>query len=747
MTTKSTTSSVNPPSTPDEHGLFPLFITCPKGIEVLLQDELSRLGATALKQTVGGVHCEASLEIMYQICLWSGLANRVLLSLTQGPVSDSDACYQLCRNYPWSKLFTPNSTLAVSFTGQSAFMRNTVYGAQLIKDGIVDHLRETLQERCDVDTKNPDCRVVARLHNGKLSLFYDLSGHSLHQRGYRTQAGTAPIKENLACALLIRAGWPKMLAQEIPNSENNFSDNSQTQQPPLIDPCCGSGTLLIEAAMMATNKAPGLDRFDFGFLHWQGHNPGLWASLQKQALEKHEQALEKNHPEFFGFDKDPAVLSIAKRNIKAAGFEGMIQLKEQSLSDFSLPESCQDNTGLIIANPPYGERLEDSADLIPLYQEIGLALSQQANGWQAAIFTSDPMLAKSTGLRSYKQYPLFNGTIPCQLYLFDLSAENRSSLTSVPERAQMILNRLKKNTKNLSSWRRKNQIEAYRIYDADIPEYACAIDIYKEWAVVQEYKAPAEIPVEKTEQRLRDLIQTIPFALDIPRQQIILKQRQKQKGKEQYQRQDITQHQLIIREGAAKFIVNCKDYLDTGLFLDHRLLRRRLFETAKGLEVLNLFCYTGTASVQAAMGGAKITVNVDLSRTYLEWAKDNFRLNDLTFSRHQFIQADCLKWIQECTQQFDIIFLDPPSFSNSKRMEGTLDIQRDHVTLINHCMKQLKPEGTLYFSTNFKKFKIDPELLNQFRVEDINAQTIDKDFSRNPKIHRCYSIKRNNVVT
>jgi len=512
------------------------------------------------------------------------------------------------------------------------------------------------------------------------------------------------------------------------------------RQLPIIDPCCGSATLLIEAAMMASDKAPGLDRFDFGFLHWQGHNPVLWQNLQKQALDRHELALEKDCPLFLGYDKDAEVLRCAKRNIKAAGFEGIIELSQQSVKEFALPEFCKETPGLIITNPPYGERLEDSADLIPLYQELGLALSQLSVGWRAAILTSDPMLAKSTGLRSHKHYGFLNGTIPCQLYLFDLNADNKSSLTTLSSRADMIFNRLKKNDKNLKAWRIKNSIDAYRVYDADIPEYACAIDIYQNWAVVQEYQAPSEIPLEKTQQRLRDVIQAIPLALNIPREHVILKQRQKQKGKQQYQRQSDTQQQLVIKEGHANFIVNCKDYLDTGLFLDHRLIRRHIFETARGKEVLNLFCYTGAVSVHAALGGAKKTVNVDLSRTYLEWAKDNFRLNYITFSQHEFIQADVLQWIKECAKKFDIIFLDPPSFSNSKRMTDTLDVQRDHERLITDCVLHLKPAGILYFSTNFRKFKMSVEILGQFKVEDITAKTIDKDFARDGKIHRCFAI-------
>lgn len=702
-----------------------LFVTCPKGLEILLLDELQALEASACKQTVGGVYCQATLLVMYKICLWSRLANRVLLLLTSGPVASTKDCYQLSYEYDWSALFNRGSTLAVRFSGQTNYIRNTMYGAQLVKDAIVDNLVKAWEERCDIDPHEPDCAIRARLHHGELSLFYDLSGHSLHQRGYRKQAGAAPLKENLAAALLMRAQWPELMKTH----------------PALIDPCCGSATLLIEAAMMATEKAPGLDRFDFGFLHWQGHDPKLWQSLQTEAYAKHERALEAKIPLFYGYDKDDKVLQHAAKNIHAAGFVGLITLERKAVSDFVMPGDCVGIDGLIITNPPYGERLEEAQDLVPLYQELGLALSQQAKNWHAAVFTNDAILAKAIGLRSHKKYAFFNGAIACALYLFTMDEDNRSSVNTLPERATMIMNRLKKNKRTLKAWIKQNNIEAYRIYDADIPEYACAIDIYQDWAVVQEYKAPSEISVEKARQRVRDVINAIPFALDVPPHHIVLKQRLKQKGKQQYKRQADTSHELVVTEGSAKIIVNCKDYLDTGLFLDHRLIRRQLFETARGKEMLNLFCYTGVVSLQAALGGAKTTVNVDMSRTYLDWAKENFRLNKLNLRNHQFIQADCLKWIFDCKQKFDIIFLDPPSFSNSKRMDDTLDIQRDHVKLIHQCMRLLKPTGVLYFSTNNRKFKLDSAISEKFSVENITPKTIDKDFARRSNIHHCFLIR------
>jgi 23S rRNA (guanine2445-N2)-methyltransferase / 23S rRNA (guanine2069-N7)-methyltransferase len=306
----------------------------------------------------------------------------------------------LCAGYAFEKLLQADATIAVDFKGASDFIRNTIFGAQLIKEAIVDRIQRATNVRLRVDLDAPDCLIHARLHHGEFSLFYDLSGHSLHQRGYRKEAGDAPLKENLAAAVLIRAGWPKLMPA------------------PFIDPFCGSGTLLIEAAMMASQKAPGLDRLDYGFVNWQGHDEALWSKLQKDALETHEQAMDDGLALLFGYDQDAQVLETAKRNIRAAGFLENIQLQARTIRDFALPQECDPTTpGLIVANPPYGERLGDSQQLVPLYEELGVAIKR--SGWKAAVLTSDPALAGSTRLRSHKQYAFMNGKIPCKLYLFD----------------------------------------------------------------------------------------------------------------------------------------------------------------------------------------------------------------------------------------------------------------------------------------------------------------------------------------
>ncbi|CAK0779277.1 fused 23S rRNA m(2)G2445 methyltransferase and 23S rRNA m(7)G2069 methyltransferase (fragment) [Gammaproteobacteria bacterium] len=232
-----------------------------------------------------------------------------------------------------------------------------------------------------------------------------------------------------------------------------------------------------------------------------------------------------------------------------------------------------------------------------------------------------------------------------------------------------------------------------------------------------------------------------PLALEVPANRVVLKVRERQRGAHQYQRQNDRGERIEIQEGPARFLVNLTDYLDTGLFLDHRLLRARLSALAKGRDFLNLFCYTGTATVQAALGGARSTTSVDLSATYLRWAADHLALNDLPDSRHSLIQADGRVWPLTCRARFGLILLDPPSFSNSKRMSDTLDIQRDHVGLIQAAADCLTTDGILIFSTHLRRFQLDRAGLPGLQIRDIGRETLPKDFERHPESRHCYEIR------
>ena len=313
--------------------------------------------------------------------------------------------------------------------------------------------------------------------------------------------------------------------------------------------------------------------------------------------------------------------------------------------------------------------------------------------------------------------------------------------------AQMFANRLKKNLRNLGRWLQREQIQCYRLYDADIPEYALAIDVYdaaQRWVHVQEYEAPKSVDPARAGLRLQEALAETRAVLRIPEAQLFVKVRRQQKGSAQYQKLSSSREFHEVSENGKRFLVNFRDYLDTGLFLDHRITRRMLGELAGDGDFLNLFCYTGSATVYAAAGGARSTTSVDMSRTYLDWAERNLALNGFTGDAHRLAQADCLQWLEQAAgrQRFDLIFLDPPSFSASKRMQGTFDVQRDHVQLIKNTVRLLSPGGLLVFSNNRRRFRMDREALGGLSIEDISRATLPRDFARNPRIHNCWRIAR-----
>jgi 23S rRNA (guanine2445-N2)-methyltransferase / 23S rRNA (guanine2069-N7)-methyltransferase len=698
---------------------YSIFVSCSKGLEYLLMHELEGLGLKNLKNSPHGVFGDADLSCVYQIALWSRLANRVHLILTKGSASHSKALYATCKKYPWHEVFNGDRSLKITFHGTSDELRNEMYSGQVVKDAIVDYFRDYTGERPDVDKRNAEVHFHAYLKHDQVTISLDLVGYSLHQRGYRLDQGMAPIKENIAAGMLLRMNWP-----EIAEKGGCFSD--------LV---CGSGTIVIEAAMMAANMAPGLLRTDQAFSSWLGHKPQLWQALRQEAASK-----KKNlNIQLYGSDKSNRVLNSAKENIKRAQVEKWVTLQHLPLHQ----ARKKHDHGLLVMNPPYGQRIGEQLDLIPLYKELGQTLNAEFLNWQAGVITSDPMLAKSIGLRAHKQYAISNGSLPCHLYCFNIDEHNRLKTgqdQSFSDGAQMFANRLTKNLQHLKKWATRQGIECYRIYDADLPEYAFAIDRYADYVVLQEYMPPKKIPEHVAANRRLDVLQVVSKVLNLSSEQLIVKQRRPQK-EVQYQKHDNKKQWLPIQEGDARFYLNLHDYLDTGLFLDHRILRLEFSKLKPKTRFLNLFCYTATASVHAALAGAS-TVSVDMSKTYLAWAKENFKLNRLPLLRHKLVQSDVMTWIKTNQQKFDVIYMDAPSFSNSKRMEGTLDIQRDHVFLIQAALKSLTSQGKLYFSTHLRTFKLDPAVYDLARVSDMNRQTIDLDFKRNPKIHQCYLLEK-----
>ncbi len=715
------------------------FATAALGLEPLLAAELIALGAAEVQEERAGVRFAGDLKIAYQACLWSRLASRVLLPLASFAAPDTEALYAGALTIDWSEQLAVTGTFAVDCALNRSQITHSQYAALKVKDAIVDQFRSRCGERPSVAVERPDLRVNLHILKDQATISLDLSGESLHRRGYRIDGVHAPLKENLAVAILLRGGWPEIAA-------NGGA---------LADPMCGSGTLPLEAGLIATDTAPGLLRDYFGFLGWKQFDEALWHELRAEALQRQRAGLERKLGPIVGYDGDSRAIKAAWEHARNAGLDKLIHFEKRQLREFGAPPGA--TAGLLVANPPYGERLGEESQLPPVYNLLGEKMASQCAGWKAAVITSNPQLGRAIGLRAGKINTLYNGALKCQLLQFELSADNRwQSLAEGAGRAvkkplspgaEMFANRLRKNLKKLGKWVKREQIDCYRLYDADLPEYAVAVDLYDDEVHLQEYRAPKGIDPQKAAQRLREVQDALPQVLEIAPDRVHLKIRQQQKGTRQYEKQARRGILKEVQEGNCRFLVNLTDYLDTGLFLDHRPTRQLVQELADGTRFLNLFAYTGTVTVHALIGGAQATTTVDMSRTYLEWAQKNIALNGFAPTRQELIQADCLTWLDDMQQQragaFDLIFLDPPTFSNSKSMEGTFDVQRDHVDLLRKTVNLLAPEGTLIFSNNLRNFKLDLENLPELQVENITRQTIPPDFERNPRIHNCWLIRRN----
>jgi 23S rRNA (guanine2445-N2)-methyltransferase / 23S rRNA (guanine2069-N7)-methyltransferase len=707
--------------------------TAPVGAASVLAEELAQFGAEDIRARSHDVKFQGALEVGYRACLWSRTATRVLLSLGQIEAGSSKSVYEGVRRIDWREHLAAGATLACECSGGNQAIRHTIYGSQLLKDAVCDSLRDATGERPNVKPDRPDLLLHLHVEGPTAQLSVDFSGESLHRRGYRSEGGRAPLKENVAAAVLLRAGWAQVF----------------DQGGLLVDPMCGSGTFLIEGAMIAADAAPALDRAYFGFTGWRGHDPVLWERLCAEARARGSARVARRC--ILGADIDSDAVRMAIVNAERAGVADWLHVEKRSLGEFARPKG---GVGIVVTNPPYGERIGADGGLPGLYAELGSVLRERFQGWQAAILTGNPPLARNLGIYAKRTHRVLNGTIECRLLRFDLNEASeqrpaeavRADWSSRPG-AVMFANRLRKNLQRLEPWAARERVDCYRVYDADMPEYSFAIDLYGSEArhvYVQEYAPPKTVNQNSARERRREVLAVLPEVLGVPLTHVHSRVRRPQKGSEQYEKRALTAERHVVREGGLKFWVNFRDYLDTGLFLDHRILRQLLRDWARCADFLNLFCYTASATVYAAAGGARSSSSIDMSNTYLDWAHENLLLNGFGGSEHELHRADCLQWLQEQAERgprFDLIFVDPPTFSNSKRMDGVLDVQRDHAAMIRRSLKLLRATGRLVFSTNYTRFKLDADLLQDLAVEDISAQTIPKDFERNPRIHRCYVVR------
>ncbi len=705
-----------------------MYATCPSGIASLLADELTRLGARTVRAAGAGVQFSGGLPVGYRACLWSRLANRVLLPIHSGASATPEQLYATVQEIDWSTHMSVTDTLAIDgFTSKSA-MTHSQYAALTVKDAIVDQFRDTYQERPNVQTDQPSLRVNAYVFRDKVRLAVDFSGDGLHRRGYRQAQGPAPLKENLAAAMLLQSDWPSRC------------DAGE----PLVDPMCGSGTLLIEAALMARDIPPGRLRSYYGFLGWAGHDDAEWQACLQDSEARMQRAATKTLPPMVGADKDAQAVSAALANARSAMVAEDIVWQRQS---FRAPlKSKPPGPGLVISNPPYGVRISDDDGL---YEKMGVQLSADYPGWACSLIVASRQAVKRSRLPLKSALEFQNGGIDCDVMMGSIPAPRSQAVDTTG-----FSNRINKNRKHLRKWLERQEIFAYRVYDADLPEFAVAIDVYDcdaRYVVVQEYEAPASVNVAMASARRQAVVDALPELLEVTPSRVFMKLRRHQEGSTQYVRQDDSRVLAILDEPQGKVELNFSDYLDTGLFLDHRILKQHLHTVSKGKRLLNLFAYTATLSIAAATGGASETVSVDLSKRYCEWACRNMELNELYGDEHEVVRADVVQWIEEASDateppQFDWIVLDAPTYSNSRGLDHDWDVQRDHVACLERCWRLLAPGGTLVFSNNFRRFKLDRSAIEvtcpDVTIEDRSSWSLDKDFQRNARIHQCWFLSK-----
>lgn len=702
------------------------FATCPKGFERLLFDELNALGVSDAHETVAGASFKGSFETALRVCLWSRFASRILLELSEFEAQSDVELYMGATGIAWENYFTQDETLAVEFNGQTEAIRNTQYGAQKVKDAVCDRFQKTAGSRPSVDRENPDVRIYCHLERrGVATVALDLSGRPLLRREIRRVTGAAPLKENLAAAMIARSGYDGGC---------------------MFDPMCGSGTLLIEAAAVATDTAPGLKRRSYGFFKLKLFDAEQWSALLNEASERSKAGIQKaleNKVRIIGCDRDPRMVQEAAGNLEKAGFAEIASVREGSVEELKNPFEDHPRA-TVVTNPPYGKRLGNFNELISLYTMLGEGLRREFSGCRAAVISSESELLSCLRLHAERVYHLFNGELECQLRVFELreaETENSEKQERKNRAAEDFSNRLAKNLAFMRKWSKTAGTDAYRVYDADVPEYACAVDCYAGRYVISAY-AQKNVSERVQKRRALDMISSVVSVTGAPGDQVVLKTREVKSGASQYEKAaEMSGEFFEVTEGNMRFRVNVRDYLDTGLFLDARIIRSRLMKAASGKDFLNLFCYTATASVAAALGGAASTTGVDMSRTYLEWGRQNLELNGCGAGTNRLIQADVLSWIcQEHAERFDLIYVDPPTFSNSKRMSQSFDVRRDHVQLLSNLTRLLKDGGSVVFCTNSRGFTLAEEALAAFgfACEDISKPTLPRDFSRNERIHHCY---------
>lgn len=704
-----------------------LIATTATGLEAVVKRELQDLGfADAKVCSPGRIAFQTGPEGLARANLWLRSADRVLLLVGTFEARDFGELFERTHSLPWHEWIPVNGAFPVRGRSYKSQLSSVPACQKIVKKAIVEKLRSAHRTDDLPETGSPYTVEVA-IRDDVAQLTIDTTGPGLHKRGYRAAAGPAPLKETLAAAMIQLSFWK-------PDRQ-------------LVDPFCGSGTIAIEAALIGRNIAPGLNRV-FVSEHWDSIPASVWETARENARDVIKPSLPLR---IIGTDIEPKAIGLSAHHAELAGVSEDIHFQQMPFERLTSSREY----GCVICNPPYGQRFENNQEIMAVYRSMP-DVFRKLPTWSFYVLTSLD-LEQILGQNASRRRKLYNGQIECTFYQFygprPPKAEDARPKEpretpkafgglreNAAKQAEIFANRLKKNARHLRRWPGRG-ITCYRLYDKDIPEIPLAVDVYEGRLHIAEYDRPHDRTPAEHADWLELLAKAAGEVLDVDRKQVYLKRRERQRGLQQYGKFAAEGSICTVSEGGLKFEVNLSDYLDTGLFLDHRITREMVRKESAGKRVLNLFAYTGAFSVYAADGGAKSTTTVDLSRTYLDWAKRNLAANGFTGPQHHLEQCDAIAFVQEHIpgKHYDLAVIDPPTFSNSKRTEEDFDVQRDYSLLLNSTARLMPRGGVIYFSTNFRKFKFDPETLEGLEAKEISAQTVPEDF-RNKRIHRCWRL-------
>lgn len=787
-----------------DDSLMEFFASCPGGMEFALANELKdQCGVKRTRPLRGGVAFYGDLRDAYTACLWSRLASRVFYVIGRCDARNDKELYEGVKALAWSRNIPVDKTISVYAHGTNDELHNTQFSALRAKDALCDALRAGRGRRPNVNLSNPDVLIDVNIRQDRATISIDLCGTSLHHRPYEMRRSTREgVKSALAAAALEGAWWYR----------------GSKEGRPFVDPLACDGYMITEAAQVAADMAPNLTRARWGFFGWNAHDPQLWEDLIEEAEDRLDKALA-SMPPLYAFTPNEHARSHALNLLKRAGLQPYVTLIDWNdrtdiakalkalekhletldrlnAEDFKISLSSQDkrqDEECQSCEPVTDEAQEQAslvsavrgvaASILPFKSQEGdlvsieahrqcLAAMQTLPGLWKYLFVNDTdLIERYIASRPAKQptriilgktkaliyrYNRLERETNCEVRIYDACQHVDRIVPVLEAGTDQFVARLKKNVRERRKWAERNNISCYRIYDADLPDYAVAIDLYqgaeedsgKNYLVIAEYQAPREIDPKKAQARFQDVLTLAPLIIGVTPDQVFTRTRFQDKGGAQYQMKRNQRVHACVEEYGCLFEVDFTSYLDTGLFLDHRTTRHKIAQIAKGKSFLNLFAYTGSATVHAARGQARSTLTIDLSQTYLDWAERNMLKNEIAGKEHRYLRSDVMTWIRNevrVGRSYDLIFVDPPTFSNSKAMgKETWSVQRDHPELLEGVSRLLSGGGVAIFSCNLRSFKPDfDELVRRgVKIVDVSTESIPHDFERNQKIHHCYLVVR-----